>query len=192
MYQKMCDNIETKVGEKLATATEAFVKDLQVTEDAFNTTTKNFREFINLTVEESKQTLTEVQQAQTKFGATLSHMGTVFNEATTSLHNNQAFIVKKLDKQNLSHAVSQFSLEARFTRLERLITDSLKPKDDDKKGEKVVEVNDDDDDNDDNNNDHPSQDKKDSYDKEDDQADENKPKDVEPVKKPPTTHTQLK
>ena len=62
-------------------------------------------------IEDTTKKLTLVSQAQTKMGANLSQMGTVFNEATTSLHNNLAHIVKKLDKQNLSHAVSQFAMD---------------------------------------------------------------------------------
>src|ERR671933_481505 len=169
-YQKMCDNLEAKVNDKLALTTEAFIKDVTVTEEFFNKATQNFKDCVKLTVEDTKQTLTAVQEAQTQFGATLSQMGTVFNQATTSLHDNIAHIVKKLDKQNLDHAVSQFAIDTRFTRLERLINDLLKPKDDDKKGEKVVEGSDDDNDDDDND-DHPSHDKKDSGDN-DDQAED--------------------
>src|SRR5919202_701848 len=180
-YQKMCDNLEAKVNDKLKLTTEAFIKDVKVTEEFFNKATQEVKECVPLTVEETKQTLTVVEEAQTQFGATLSQMATVFNQATTSLHDNLAHIVKKLDKQNLDHAVSQFAIDTRFTRLERLINDLLKPKDDDKKGEKVVKVSDDDDDD---NDDHPSHDKKNSSDR-DNQA-KDKSKDVGPVKKPPT------
>src|SRR5919202_626564 len=180
-YQKMCDNLEAKVNDKLKLTTEAFVKDVKVTEEFFNKATQEVKECVQLTVEETKQTLTAVQEAQTQFGATLSQMGTVFNQATPSLYDNLAHIVKKLDKQNLDHTVSQSAIDTRFTRLERLINDLLKPKDDDKKGEKVVKVSDDDDDD---NDDHPSHDKKNSSDR-DNQA-KDKSKDVGPVKKPPT------
>src|ERR671932_791082 len=54
-YQKMCDDLEAKVSEKLAIATEAFIQDVQVTEDAFNTDTKKLKQRLILTVEESKE-----------------------------------------------------------------------------------------------------------------------------------------
>src|ERR687885_42415 len=67
-------------------------------------------------------------------------MGTVFNQATSDLHT-------KLKQMSLSFAVSDFTTDARFTKLERNVETILqllqKKNDDDKKGEKIVDLDDD-------------------------------------------------
>src|ERR671932_2332264 len=176
---KLCDNVEEKVTSKLTTFIEACLKDSQTTEDAFNKHAKDHREFLTLLVEEQKNSISNIEATNNKIGATLSQMGTVFNQATSDLHT-------KLKQMSLSFAVSNFTTDARFTKLERNVETILqllqKKNDDDKKGEKIVDLDDD-------NNDDPKDDKKndegeDDSDNDDDGNNGDNPMSLGPVKRP--------
>src|ERR671932_757399 len=175
---KLCDNVEEKVTSKLTTFIEACLKDSQTTEDAFNKHSKDHREFLTLLVEEQKTSISNIEATNNKIGATLSQMGTVFNQATSDLHT-------KLKQMSLSFAVSDFTTDTRFTKLERNVETILQllqqKNDDDKKGEKIVDLDDD-------NND-PKDDKKNENgqaesDNDDDGNDGDNPMSLGPVKRP--------
>src|SRR5919199_3351781 len=106
-------------------------------------------------------------------------MGTVFNQATSDLHT-------KLKQMSLSFAVSDFTTDARFTKLERNVETILqllqKKNDDDKKGEKIVDL--DDDNNDDSKDDKKNDEGEDDSDNDDDGNNEDNPMSLGPVKRP--------